>query len=121
MDNLLATGVEDEDDVLSDEDDDHFLGGQFDPSSFSTMGIKKDTSEDKPCDGPSDISSPQAPCDPKEVEERVIKAATSGARKSGVDYKGIWLNSNMPCVIAQLNSGKLLKGNTFFMKFVFFL
>ena len=37
-------------------------------------------------------------------------------QKSGIDYKGIWMNNSMPSLIVQINSGKLLKGNTFFMK-----
>ena len=119
--NLLADGIGGEDEVLSDEDDNHFLQGEVSQASLGTTGITVD-SADKPCvmypmnakgDAPT---AEDFPCNSSEVNERAVKEMSRGVRRNGIDYKGIWMNNSMPCLIVQINSGKLLKGNTFFMK-----
>lgn len=71
-------------------------------------------------ENPCIVQQPAAgsvPCDPKEVSARMIEEAEKvSSRKCGIDYKSIWMNNSLPCIVAQINSGKLLKGNTFFMK-----
>ena len=119
--NLLADGIGGEDEVLSDEDDNHFLQGEVSHTSLGATGITVD-SPDKPCvmypmnakgDAPG---AGDFPCDSSEVNERAVKEMSRGVRRNGIDYKGIWMNNSMPCLIVQINSGKLLKGNAFFMK-----
>ena len=46
--NLLADGIGGEDEVLSDEDDNHFLQGEVNHASLGATGITVD-SADKPC------------------------------------------------------------------------
>ena len=109
---LVSTGVSD-DEVESDEDYNHFLSHKIDPSSLQTSGIA--TKEEQPCAKPDD--APQTPCDPNNIREKMIEEAEkAGSRKFGIDYKSIWMNNSLPCIVAEITSGKLLKGNTFFMK-----
>ena len=49
-------------------------------------------------------------------EKKILEKSNKPSNRTGIDYKGIWINNSMPCVVAEINSGKLLKGNTFFMK-----
>ena len=78
--------------------------------------------EEKPCISYSSINpsgdtiQPDLPCKKEEVEKKILEKNNKPANRSGIDYKGIWINNSMPCVVAEINSGKLLKGNTFFMK-----
>ena len=115
----MSTGISDEE-VESDEDDNHFLGHRFDLANMQPTGITQD--DDKPCVGPSPTTpSPnqEYPCNPQEVGAKMVKDAEKAAsRKSGIDYKSIWINNSLPCIVAQITSGKLLKGNAFFMKSV---
>ena len=107
-----------DEEVESDEDDNHFLGHHVDVTSLQPTGIAQD--DDKPCVGPSPTNSssnPELPCDPQEMNAKMVEEAEKAAsRKSGIDYKSIWINNSLPCIVAQITSGKLLKGNAFFMK-----
>ena len=74
--------------------------------------------DDEPC-MVHQLGSKTVPCDPKEVSARMIEEAEKvSSRKCGIDYKSLWMNNSLPCMVAQINSGKLLKGNTFFMKYI---
>lgn len=119
MATLIAEGMDDENEnsVVSDNDDNHFLGGAINPEDLQPAGIQNED-EEKPCTSFPPKDETPAPCVKEEVEAEAIKEASKTNSRSGIDYKGIWLNNNMPCVVAQINSGKLLKGNIFFMKFV---
>lgn len=119
--NLIADGISGEDEVLSDEDDNHFLQGDVSHASLGATGISVDDKE-KPCvmypmnakgEAPT---ARDLPCDSAEVNDRAVQEISRSVRRNGIDYKGIWMNNSMPCLIVQINSGKLLKGNTFFMK-----
>ena len=68
---------------------------------------------------PTDVKT-EVPCDPATVKEKAISEASQSPKKSSIDYKGIWVNNSMPSLIVQINSGKLLKGNNFFMKWEYF-
>ena len=110
---LVPTGVSD-DEVESDEDDNHFLSHKIDPDNLKTSGITM--KEEQPCAGKEEETL-QKPCDPSNIREKMIEEAEkAGSRKCGIDYKSIWMNNSLPCIVAEITSGKLLKGNTFFMK-----
>ena len=119
MGNLIPEGTGEEDEVVSDEDDNHFLSNSANPHAFPTEGMAIQT-EDVPCVGyPTDVKT-EVPCDPATVKEKAISEASQSPKKSSIDYKGIWVNNSMPSLIVQINSGKLLKGNNFFMKWEYF-
>ena len=119
MGNLIPEGTGEEDEVVSDEDDNHFLSNSANPHAFPTEGMAIQT-EDVPCVGyPTDVKT-EVPCDPATVKEKAISEASQPPKKSSIDYKGIWVNNSMPSLIVQINSGKLLKGNNFFMKWEYF-
>lgn len=115
MGNIIPEGTGEEEEVVSDEDDNHFLSNSINPDSLPTEGITMET--EKPCV----VYPPDANAQPSNstaaaaAKEKVITEATQ-QQKSSIDYKGIWMNNSMPSLIVQINSGKLLKGNTFFMK-----
>ena len=118
MGTLVAEGVDyDNEQIVSDDDDNHFLGVNHQDLKASGIHMEE---EDKPCITTSTVGEaiPQqeVPCKKEDVEAEAIKQASKTVGRSGIDYKGIWMNNNMPCVVAQINSGKLLKGNSFFMK-----
>lgn len=119
---LVSTGVSDEE-VESDEDDNHFLGHHIDPSCLKATGIAQD--DDQPCTDvppPNSMNDQELPCDPQAVSEKIVKdVEKESSRKNGIDYKSIWINNSLPCIVVEINSGKLLKGNTFFMKYVLLL
>ena len=109
----MSTAVSDEE-VESDEDDNHFLSRNVDTVNLPATGISM--GDENPCIVQQPASG-SVPCDPKEVSARMIEEAEKvSSRKCGIDYKSIWMNNSLPCIVAQINSGKLLKGNTFFMK-----
>lgn len=121
---LVSSGVDGSADepIVSDDDDNHFLGG-IKKESLNYSGITMDEEgEEKPCISYSSINpsgdtiQPDLPCKKEEVEKKILEKNNKPANRSGIDYKGIWINNSMPCVVAEINSGKLLKGNTFFMK-----
>ena len=125
---MVSEGVdyENENAIVSDDDDNHFLGKSINPSDLQAAGIHMDEEEDddKPCVYTEQANvvhnpipePPEVPCKKEEVESQVMKEASRVNERNGIDYKGIWLNNNMPCVVAEIQSGKLLKGNLFFMK-----
>lgn len=122
MGTLVADGIDydNEEPIVSDDDDNHFLGGGVDAQTMTATGIQDD--DNKPCVSYSvkkendSASHVMIPCKKEEVEAKVIQEASKTSSYSGIDYKSIWINNNMPCVVAQVTSGKLLKGNSFFMK-----
>ena len=87
--------------------------------------MEEEDDDDKPCMYTEQANvvqnpipqAPEVPCKKEEVESQVMKEASRVSERNGIDYKGIWLNNNMPCVVAEIQSGKLLKGNLFFMKY----
>lgn len=116
MGNIIPEGTGEEEEVVSDEDDNHFLSNPINVNSLPTEGISIET-EEKPCVVyPPDASAPPSnPAAASTAKEKVMNEVPQ-QQKSGIDYKGIWMNNSMPSLIVQINSGKLLKGNTFFMK-----
>ena len=115
MGNLIPEGVGEDDEVVSDEDDNHFLSNSANPHTFPLEGISLQTENTPYVAYPADVKT-ELPCDPAAVKEKAISEASSSLKKSSIDYKGIWMNNSMPSLIVQINSGKLLKGNNFFMK-----
>lgn len=121
MGTLVAEGIDydNEEPIVSDDDDNHFLGGAVDAQTMTATGIQDG---DKPCVSYSvkkendSASHVVMPCKKEDVEAKMIQEASKTSSYNGIDYKSIWINNNMPCVVAQITSGKLLKGNSFFMK-----